>query len=101
MLSMIEDSVKLVKLLLMAAVQAVDGLIEQINSKDNQDELKESDIASKVPVYRLKHPGSTIELPAIGFGLYKVVDTEKVTIAALQVKYNYYTIHSINRLLIL
>ena len=70
----------------MAAVQAVDDLIQQIDSKDNEDDLKESaDIASKVPCYQLKHPNSTIKMPAIGFGLYNVVDTEKVTVAALQV----------------
>lgn len=70
----------------MAAVQAVDDLIQQINSKDNeQDDLKESNVASKVPLYQLKHPNCTVKMPAIGFGLYNVVDTEKVTVAALQV----------------
>ena len=75
----------------MAAVQLSD---EPPANAANDEEKKETtqeeslDIAAQVPSVELTHSNSNdkVLMPSIGFGLYQVHETEKVTVAALQVQ---------------
>lgn len=75
----------------MAAIQQTD---ESSANAANDEEKKENtqeeslDIAPQVPSVELAHSNSNdkVLMPSIGFGLYQVHETEKVTVAALQVQ---------------
>ena len=83
----------------MAAVQAVDELLQKLDadnqpneSKQNDDDDQISDIASKVPSFKLNHPNRDVWMPAIGFGLYNIApsDMERVVVSALQCGYRHF-----------
>eukprot|EP01084_Bolivina_argentea_P214654 364405_1 len=77
----------------MATLQVINQLIDKVDN-DQTDEKKQDvnigHIVSKIPSYKLNHSNCNVTMPAIGFGLYNVVQTEQVTINALKAGYRHF-----------